>query len=483
MHLVRRWHQIRSAAANYSRHINRYSVSVFILDPVFDLAQAVSNTSPRSVPTDVLEFTKLTVLDTLGVLIAGRDAPGCPAAVNLVKAWGGARESSVFRYGERVPTPNAAFANSVMARALDYDTAARPGLHLSASTVIAALAVGEKIGASGIDVLAAIAMGDDLALRINRITNSGATYNGYEPTGVSGVFAVAAVAGKLMGLNSEGIRNALGIAFVRSGGSFQSNADGALTVRFNQGFTSYHGVLSAELASRGVTGPKNVFSGRFGYYRLFSGGAVDEHDLLDGLGKEFLGPRYIMFKMWPIGGVMLSPVDCLIREMERSGISPEDVEKITAFIGPYAYGIAGRPFEPGDIPQASAQFNLQYAIADVVVRGHPSLEHFDGKSVLHDGVLRFLRRVRVVEDPSIDTEFRSRISMTLRGGSHLDVECGPPRGHPDNPVGSKEIVEKFIRTSGYSSKPLGMDAAKELVRLVMRMDSMGDLRELIELLV
>ncbi|MGC9178325.1 MAG: MmgE/PrpD family protein, partial [Conexivisphaera sp.] len=63
-----------------------------------------------------------------------------------------------------------------------------------------------------------------------------------------------------------------------------------------------------------MTGPTNVFSGRFGYYRLFSGGAIDERGLLEGLGREFLGPRYIMFKMWPMGGVMLSPVDCLLRK-------------------------------------------------------------------------------------------------------------------------------------------------------------------------
>ncbi|MGB9733346.1 MAG: MmgE/PrpD family protein [Conexivisphaera sp.] len=452
------------------------------MDPVFELAHAVSNTSPRSIPTNVLEFTKLTVLDTLGVLIAGRDAPGCPIAVDMVMTWGGTQESSVLRYEERVPVPNAAFANSVMARALDYDTAAKPGLHLSASTVITALAVGEKIGASGMEVLASITIGDDLALRINRTTNGGVTYNGYEPTGVSGVFAVAATAGRLMGLSSEAIRNALGIAFVRSGGSFQSNADGALTARFNQGFTSYHGVLSAELASRGVTGPTNVFSGRFGYYRLFSGGAIDEHDLLEGLGREFLGPRYIMFKMWPMGGIILSPVDCLLRKVENSEISPEDVEEITAFIGPYAYGVAGRPFEQGDVPQASAQFNLQYAIANVIVRGRPSLEHYDNKSVLHGGVLKFLRRVHVVEDPSIDTEFRSRLSITLKGGNHLDVECGPPRGHPDNPVSSNDIVDKFIRIVGYSSKPLTVEAAKEVAHLVMGMDSMSDVRELIELL-
>jgi 2-methylcitrate dehydratase PrpD len=452
------------------------------LDPVFELANFAANTPSRKIPADVLEFTKLTVLDTLGVLIAGRDAPGCHAAVDIVRRWGGARESSILRHGDRVPMPNAAFANSVMARALDYDTAARPGLHLSASTVVAALAVGEVAGASGMEALASIAVGDDLALRINRTTNGGVTYNGYEPTGVAGVFAVAAVAGRLMGLDTDAMRNALGIAFVRSGGSFQSNADGALTVRFNQGFTSYHGVLSAELASMGVTGPTNVFGGRFGYYALFSKGVMDERGLLDGLGSEFLGPRHIMIKKWPTGGLSLSPVDCLTRMLEESKISPGDVEEITAFIGPYAYGVVGRPFEPGRSPQASAQFNLQYAIASLMVRGPLMLEHYEDGAVLHDGVLGFLRRVHVVEDPSIDTEFRSRLSISLRGGSRVEVECGPPRGHPENPMSRDEVIEKFMRNARRSSRPLDDGAAKEVVGRVLRMESMGDVKELVELL-
>ncbi|MGC8969498.1 MAG: MmgE/PrpD family protein [Conexivisphaera sp.] len=452
------------------------------MDPIFGLARAAAETPSRKIPSDVLEFTKLTVLDTLGVLVAGRDEPGCPIAVGIVRRWGGARESTILRHGDKVPAPNAAFANSVMARALDYDTAARPGLHLSASTVIAALAVGEVTGASGIDALASIAVGDDLALRLNRTTNGGVTYNGYEPTGVSGVFAVAAVAGRLMDLDAEAMRNALGIAFVRSGGSFQSNADGALSVRFNQGFTSYHGVLSAELASMGVTGPTNVLGGRFGYYALFSGGMADERGLLEGLGREFLGPRYIMVKRWPTCGLTLSPVDCLVRLLEESRISPGDVEGITAFIGPYAYGVVGRPFEPGRIPQVSAQFNLQYALANVIVRGSPALEHYDEGAVLHEGALRFLPRVRVAEDRSIDTEFRSRLSITLRGGAREEFECGPPRGHPDNPISRDELIRKFLDAVRRSSRPLDDSTAREIIDRVLSMESMSTVRELVELL-
>jgi 2-methylcitrate dehydratase len=168
--------------------------------------------------------------------------------------------------------------------------------------------------------------------------------------------------------------------------------------------------------------------------------------------------------------------------LEESKISPGDVEEITAFIGPYAYGVVGRPFEPGRSPQASAQFNLQYAIASLMVRGPLMLEHYEDGAVLHDGVLGFLRRVHVVEDPSIDTEFRSRLSISLRGGSRVEVECGPPRGHPENPMSRDEVIEKFMRNARRSSRPLDDGTAKEVVGRVLRMESMGDVKELVELL-
>jgi 2-methylcitrate dehydratase PrpD len=288
-----------------------------MVDPIKFLVENAVKIGFEDLPSDVIDFTKLCLIDTLGTLAAGFDSFGCRTAVEIVREWGGKPESTILRHGGKVPCHAAAFVNSILARALDFDSAVMPGLHLNASTIPTALAVGEMLGASGKVVIVSIAVGEDLALRINRTTNYGVTYNGFDPTGICGVFATATVAGKLLGLNEDEMQNALGIAFNKVAGSFQSNIDGALAVRYIQGFTSSSGVTSAVLAKRGITGVVNVLEGIYGYYNLFSGGKYDRNSLLEKLGEIFLAPRYTMFKRWPSCGATLSAIDGAV-ELKRN---------------------------------------------------------------------------------------------------------------------------------------------------------------------
>jgi 2-methylcitrate dehydratase PrpD len=453
-----------------------------MLDSIRLLAENVVNVQFRDLPSEVVEFTKLCIIDALGALVAGFDAPGCRTAVELVKSWGGKPESSILRYGGRVPSPSAAFVNSILARALDFDTGCRPGLHLNASTVPVALAVGEVARANGKDIIASIVVGEDLALRINRTTNYGATYCGFDPTGICGVFATTVVAGKLLGLNEKEMHNALGIAFNKAAGSFQSNIDGALAVRYIQGFTSSSGVISAVLAKKGVTGPANVLEGVYGYYNLFSKGKYDKNSLVENLGKEFLAPLYTMFKRWPSCGATLSLIDGALELKEKYKITPGDVSEVIATVGSYAYNLVGHPFKVGDNIQVNAQFNIQYGVSNVLVRGKPSLEHYTEKYILDREVQNFIPKVKIVEDKTIDTEFKAELQIKLKGGETYRKLCGPPKGHPDNPIAQEDLMVKFEDCAKFSPKPLTDEIMRKVQDKILNLDKVADIKELIELL-
>ena len=229
------------------------------------LVEYALDTSFGDLPEQAIEIGKTLVLTVLGTTVAGAALEGCEAMVRQVKEWGGREEATILIYGGQVPAHNAAFVNSIMARATDFDDGLIPGVHLGATCVPTALAAAELAGGcNGKDFLASVVVGAEVAARINCYS----AYDGFNPTGVCAIFADAAITGRMLQLNARQMLNALAIALNRSGGSLQNNLDGALAVRIIQGFTSQSGIICAQLAQKGITGPRNFLKGRYGYFHL-----------------------------------------------------------------------------------------------------------------------------------------------------------------------------------------------------------------------
>ena len=189
-----------------------------------DLATYITTARFEDFPPEAIQVGKHQVLGVLATAIAGARQDGCKPVVSRVRDWGGKKEASLFLYGGRIPSFNAVFANSLMARALDFDDAIAPGVHVGASIVPSALALAESLGGgNGKELLTAILLGAEIAGRLNLEEWQ---YDGWDPTGFCGTFAVAAVAGRLLGFDHMKMLHALALAFTRGAGSLQSNIDG-----------------------------------------------------------------------------------------------------------------------------------------------------------------------------------------------------------------------------------------------------------------
>ena len=171
----------------------------------------------EAVPPQAIRATKHLLFDTLVVAIAGRDEAAVVEGRDVILANGGTEESRLWGSQVRVPAMSAAFVNGVAAAALDFDSVHEAGtVHSDIVVAPAVLALAEARGSSGKEVLTALALGDDLASRLGMSTRE---HSGWFYTSLHGGFAAAAASAKLIGLNAEGIRNAIGIMLSRTGGS------------------------------------------------------------------------------------------------------------------------------------------------------------------------------------------------------------------------------------------------------------------------
>jgi 2-methylcitrate dehydratase PrpD len=468
-------------------HIQRKMKKEGNMDLIEPLAENIVNINYNDLPEDIIDITKMCILDSIGTMIAGSDAPGCRNIVEIVKEWGGKEESTIMIYGGKVPAHDAALANAVMARALDFDDGVDKGMHMSSSLIPTAFAAGEKIGGiNGKEFLTAIALGTDIAVRISKATLD---YHGFDPTLTCGIFGTTACAAKILGFNKEKMKNALGIAFNESSGSFQSNIDGALSVRLNQGFAACEGIMSAIFADRGITGVKNVLNGIYGYFHLISNDKSNLIYVKEDLGKKFYGTE-TLFKRWPSCGGTLTAADATLELKEEYNIDPDEVDNVIVRVGEYCYNICGgHEFRIGENPVVDAQFSHQYVVANILLRGKPNLKHFTDEYIKDPNILKLIKKIKPVVDSERDSQeklLETDIEITLKDGRVLTKRIDVMRGHPQKPLTMDDIIDKFkdnilfARDKGVNLKNNSED---RIINIISDIENVKDIREIIPLLI
>ena len=438
------------------------------------LAQFASDTKYEDLPKEPIEVIRNVVLTVLGTTIAGATAEGCEILVNQTKEWGGKKEATILIHGGRVPAHNAALVNSVMARALDFCDAMSPGIHMGSSSVPTALATAELVGGcNGKDFLTALVVGSEVAARLNL---PGSTYDGFDPTGVCTIFAAAAIAGKLLRLNSKQMLNALALAFNRSGGSFQSNIDGSLAVRLIQGFVSQAGIICAQLAQKGLDGPKNFLQGIYGYFHLYAKDRYNPEFVVSELGKRFEMTK-VLFKKYPSCGGTLSSTDAILKIMQEKEVTSENVEQIDIKVLPYIYKLVGHPFKAGENPKVNAQFNIQYCVANALLRKSSKLEHFDELCIRDPRIMELTEKIYVHPEPALEKRGHNtalKMTVTTKDGNVHHKRVDIASGFPGNPLNKEEHKERFEGCISYSGDLLPRENTEKVEALVNSLEEVEE---------
>jgi len=453
------------------------------------LAQYVYGLQYSDLPAHVSAQAKRCLLDSIGVAIAGCDKKWSRAVLDEVRRQGGAEQATVWLHGDRLPDTSAALVNGMFAHSMDYNDD-HAGIQAGGLIPPTALAVGEAVGASGKEVIAAIVAGYDVAIRIADAINSQQLYiRGFQPTAVCGAFAAAAVAAKLMRLSAGQTADAFGIAASYAGGTIEFLQEGTDTKRYHVAKAAHGGILSARLAAAGMNGPRTVFEGNFGLFRVYSEQS-DPARLLAELGKRY-DILDTSFKKYPFCDGNAAPLEATLAILDEQRVDIQDIKslhyRIKTFLIPYCidfHGDRSRKFRPRN--ELDAQMSLPYCVAvGLLEKGRLDVEHFDPSRYDDPAIHAIADKIDVVADTELDKvplrpmSMPAIATMTLHDGRVFTKRVDYQKGDPRNPFTADELNEKF---RSCVAERLGLERAEEIIGAVSSLERAQSLSDLAHLL-
>lgn len=442
----------------------------------FNLATYCSELCFHDLPQPAVEKARNSVLDLLGVAIAGHNMESSRLVVGLVRSMGGTGESSVIGEGLKVPAANAALANGAIAHALELDDTHRwTYLHAGASIIPAALAVAEKRRLNGKQFLTAVVAGYEAAIRLALAVNPSHRSRGFHTTGTVGAVGSAAAAARAFDLDPETTANALGIGGTQAAGLFEFLSDGSMTKRFHPGRSAQSGVYAALLAEAGFTGPKTILEGEMGFCR-----ALSDSPEITWLNRN-LGVEYKILEMGikPYASCRYchASIDAAQEILAESGpLTPDQIAEVVDMASPHNTRQTGDR-EPRTF--MGAQMSTPYSVALVLTgRGAGFDQYF--ASLQDEVVLETARKVRMDAEPAFgETGRRVELTVRLVNGRSFSSSVDLPLGEPERPISKEALHRKYM---GLATTAIPEKRAEAIAGLVENLPDMDNLDELIALL-
>lgn len=437
------------------------------------LAAWASRLRYEDLPPELVARAKGLLLDTLSVGWAGSAAEGIGDLHALVRAQAGAAEAGVWSFGGHLPATQAAFLNGAMAAALDYDSVHDlAGTHADIVVIPAVLALAERERLSGREFLAAYVAGSEILVRLSLACRA---RPGWFYSSALGVFGAAAGAARAMRLDAVRARHAMGLALSRAAGTQQTLAERSLSKRLQTAFAARDGVEAALLAQCGVTAPAQMFEGAAGFSALY--GEVDTAAALEGLGREFRCVA-VTLKRHASCYCNHAAIEAALELVARHGLRASDVRDVSVCITPFMARLVGAPYAPGDNPQVSAQFSVQYSVANVLLRGRFAVEDTLHAAATDPDVCALAARVRVDVDAAQAGKFvPATVRVRTTSGAALEATATRLPGTPSNPMPEAELHAKAMACFGSGVRPMQIDAARRFAVRIAAVDTMADMRE------
>lgn len=431
------------------------------------LAQFAAGFPTAEIPADVLHLSERCFLDYLGISIGAWDETAVRIACEVADDLGGSPQASLLGGGQ-ASLIHAATVNGIASHVLDFDDTHQPTiLHGTGPVMSAVLAAAEWSGASGLELLAAHALGFEVAARVALAVNPEHYDQGFHVTGTAGTFGAAAGAGRVLKLTPEQMAHALSTAAAQAAGLREMF--GSMSKSLHAGKAAANGLYSALLARRGWVSAAEGLEGRRGYWAVLSSRADPERATTD-LGRAWELRRNGL-KPYACGVVSHPIIDAMRRFRETAAVPPEQIAEVRAEVNPYVLELMGKR-EPS--VGLEGKFSIYHCAAIAYLDGTARMRQFTDEAVHRPDVVALRAKVQVQPDPALRTS-ATRVQLMGSDGRVWREEIAAASGTPGNPMSDADVVEKFL---DLVAGRLGSGVARRVADVALRATGLQNVREL-----
>ncbi|QJU58145.1 MmgE/PrpD family protein [Sphingomonas sp. AP4-R1] len=439
-----------------------------------DLGTFLENVRFEILPPEAQALARDAYTDTIGVIMAGIGEPVVKILHDELSEGAHPKEARACLSQFVTSAPDAALLSGTAGHALDYDDQALTG-HPSTILVPALLAEGEHLGSSGKDLITAYVAGYEVwAELVRRARNYHA--KGWHPTSVFGSVSAAAAVAALRKLPAERASAALALAASHAGGLAVNF--GTMTKPYHAGMAARNGLLSARLASRGMTASRVALEHHRGFLTAFSAENDADWDSPSDLGKDWhLLSHRLCVKRYPTCYFMHRSFDATLKLLEAHDVKADNVEGVSVTMGRGQTAVL-----VNERPQTGleAKFSEHFAMAAAVILRRMGIDELSDSVVQRPDIQAFFPKVELIGVDEYDSRDPAhspseRVIVTLTDGTTLDTgDIETVRGHAFDPLPTEELWEKFRdctkRTHDEADARILFDRSQALIDLTSPRD-------------
>jgi 2-methylcitrate dehydratase PrpD len=448
-------------------------------DPTRALANFAVSLRFEDIPPEIIAITKRMILDSLGAAIAGSTlGPGCAESMKVMRDLGGPTESTILGLGAKVAAPNAAFANGALVHALNYDPAGSETGHLGVVCLVAPLAMAEAVGhVSGRAFLTASIVACEIKARITAalVRADVQPSDKFMPGQLLSYLPCAAGAAKILGLDADRFRSALGLALMQSAGSRQPVLSGDPPAKAIYGaFPNQAGVLSARLAEAGLGADMDAFNPPAGLFTMIYGDKGDRSVITEGLGVDYLLTD-VEFKAWSASN-HVTPFIEAAADIAAQCVAPDDILAVEVVahssVRPWCEPLAQRR-RPDNA--AAAGNSIPFCVAKTLAHGNLGLADFTVDGLNDPAAHAVADRLTYRLDDAMQGGL---VIVEARGKGRIEKHIPIALGHPSRPISDERLHDKFRDCCKHSATPISARSVERLIEMIDTLDRLDDVARL-----
>lgn len=416
------------------------------------VARLIVDLDYDALPPEAIAGARRLMQDQLAMQIGCASLPWSQKILGMARAHHVPGTASIAATDDKMSAPDAALVNGSYGHGFEYDDAHRSSSsHPGSCVVPAALALGEELGSSMKEVILGIIAGYEVYTRIGKLASPELLERGFHPHAHLSNFGAAAVVAKMHGFDTDTTLNALSIAMSHVSGTTEYTSSGGSVKRVHAGIGTRNGMIAAQMAAAGITGPVGFLTGNKGYYKTFLQKQIgDNNASAFAVDAPFEIDR-IWIKPYCCCGINHAYIDGARQLTDQA----QDVEKITLGIQSGGDVVIGNKNENAYAPKIieHLQYSLpfQFALA-ILGKGNGFETHhayMNGRLDLSPGseVAQMAQKVEILRNPDLDTQYPGMwvadITLTKSNGESSHIFLDNPLGTAENPVSESDLDAKF----------------------------------------